>query len=408
LFSEQKLPAEWLRSQLKLIPKPKTVGTEPGDYRPICLLSCAFKLLETVLMRRFRDFCNHYDRTHDRPFLSSVQGGFRHARGTLDQVVHLLLVQQHNMANNAARGSDGRGVIAVFLDIEKAFDSVRHALVLQKLLAKGVPSRFVKMVSLLISDHYCELDFTSANFERAALDDDTLDAGQLQQKPRMDNARGAIQGSNSGSLLWDVFIDDLIVELEDAGSGCPLPRLPAGKKADCSSWFADDGGLMEHTCADMQRQLDICTRWAERNRIRFSPRKSVAMWLCKPSVLNAEYAQVGNEKLTLHNIRLSVVDSFCYLGIDIAGDGQLTTHCSQSKIDRATTRAEQLQAMLRSEHGLTPRLGLHVARAKINSVLLYGCDILPPHPRADLVQRQVLRQIVSVCLRSNAQLVLVL
>ena len=218
------------------------------------------------------------------------------------------------------------------------------------------------------------------------------------QRPRMDNERGVIQGSILGPFLWNVFIDDLISELESTGTGC---KLPGSDLRACSSWFADDGGVFEHTCEGLQRQLDVCTAWAERNRIRFSPRKSVVMWLVKPSVLSGEYARVGNERLTLHGTQMAVVEKFCYLGIDILGNGLLTAHCSESKINRATTRLDQLRSMLHGEHGLSPRIGLQIVRAKLNTVLLYGCDILPPHPQADKVQRKALRQVVAAYDRTH-------
>ena len=129
--TEMCLPEEWLRGSLKLLPKPNTAGTQPGDYRPICLLSCAFKLFEAVLMRRFRAWCDYYDQCDDNfhtPFLSPVQGGFRAKRGTLDQVLHLLLVQQQFSTQVAHGAPHNNGVIAVFLDITKAFDSVPHGI----------------------------------------------------------------------------------------------------------------------------------------------------------------------------------------------------------------------------------------------------------------------------------------
>jgi hypothetical protein len=57
--------------------------------------------------------------------------------------------------------------------------------------------------------------------------------------------------------------------------------------------------------------------------------------------------------------------------------------------------------MLRGDNGLAPRLGLGVVRAKINSVLLYGCDILSPHPQADIVQRKALRKVVATYDRTH-------
>lgn len=445
-IAERELPAAWLRGSLKLLPKPNTAGTQPGDYRPICLLSCAFKLFECVLMERFKVWIDRHDRASAVPFLSAVQGGFRAKRGTLDQVLHLLLVQQKYVAQLLSERErethSGAGVLAVFLDITKAFDSVPHGILLQKLLRKGVPVPFVRMIELLLRKHWCELDFTHANFEVAV-----AEAGSGEREPSqwsIQNSKGAIQGSISGPLMWDVFIDDLIELLERRdGVATAAARLRAASKdVSCdvvvdtepatavtgaaasrnelsgplgaqalpprgvalpgeseqvlsSSWFADDASLLEHSCDAMQAQLDVCTAWAERNRIAFSPKKSVAMWLVKPSVTNSEYVRVGNERLCLHNALLEFVNVFTYLGVDIVGGGKVTQACSESKVSKCETRTEQLKGMLQGARALSPRLGLSVVRAKLNPLLLYGADVLPPHARADVIQRKALRTITG-------------
>ena len=125
----------------------------------------------------------------------------------------------------------------------------------------------------------------------------------------------------------------------------------------------------------------MCSDWAERNRIAFSPKKSVAMWLVRPSVLSEEFARVGHENLRLHGVALDVVKSFCYLGIDITGDGAMTNSCSATKITKAETRIDQLKGMLRGDRSLSPRLGLNIVRAKINSTLLYGCGMAAARAR---------------------------
>lgn len=443
--AEQSLPAQWLRGSLKLLPKPNTSGTQAGDYRPICLLSCAFKLFEAVLMERLRVWCDYYDQHNHTPFLSPAQGGFREKRGTLDQVLNLLLIQQKYALLNSAQANAKRtrriaaaaaaaqrnlspaagssGVIAVFLDITKAFDSVPHGILLQKMLRKGVPVQFVRMCDLLLRKHYCEMDFSNGNFEVAAVVEGS-DA-------RIENRKGVIQGSISGPMFWNIFSNDLIERLEsreallvrsvtrhesavsegdannssgDVGvhttttsstAAVSMPGAAAHDAERSSFWFADDASLVELSCANLQLQLDVCTEWAGPNRVMFAPKKSLALWLVKPSVLSAEHARVGDENLRLHGVVLDVVKSFCYLGIDILGGGDTTNTCSSSKLTKAETRVAQLQGMLRGDRALCPRLGLAVVRAKINSTLLYGCDILENNGRADIVQRQALRTVTA-------------
>ena len=388
---ERVLPREWLCGLLKLLPKPNTDGRQAGDYRPICLLSCAFKLFECVLMSRFKRWIAHYDSTHSTPFVSDVQGGFRARRGTLDQVLHLLITQQHYHSLN------DKGVLCVFVDIQKAFDSVPHSILLNKMLTKGVPTPFVDMCALLLRGHYCEMNFTGADFERAAFNEGDLSC-------RIENQKGVIQGSISGPLFWAIFIDDLLQELESVdGGGVELPGIARDRSLG-SSWFADDGAILSHTCEVQRRKLDVLTRWAGPNRILFSVKKTLAMWLVLPGPKNAERVNVGNEQLRVHDTLIVLVDSFCYLGMDIVGNGRVTSTCSESKVTRASKRIDQIKCMVSSGRSLSPKLALQMTNAKIDSVLLYGCDVLSPHPDAQKLQHKCLRQILNTYDRTHLYL----
>ena len=128
------------------------------------------------------------------------------------------------------------------------------------MLRKGVPVAFVRMCELLLRGHYCEMDFTNGNFEAAAT---AAAAGAASGK--IENRKGAIQGSISGPMFWSVFINDLIEQIEsrqgvarveeDGVARSPLARgvSPPGSTGAVlsSSWFADDASLLEHRCDTM-------------------------------------------------------------------------------------------------------------------------------------------------------------
>ena len=77
------------------------------------------------------------------------------------------------------------------------------------------------------------------------------------------NRRGLLQGSSLSPILFNHFINDLILKLDEEGKLCTL-----GVATNCL-FFADDAALHARTAQDLQLLLDICDCWAKRNGIRF-------------------------------------------------------------------------------------------------------------------------------------------
>jgi hypothetical protein len=144
------LPPEWAVGVLRLIPKPKTLGTAPGDFRPICLLSTTFKLFESVILARVQRWTLLFDRqelaANRAPFIHPCQGGFRPGRSTVDQVAQLVLQQSFALKK-------GVPLFCAFLDIKKAFDSLPIHRTLCKMLSRGFPVQMLRVLDFLLCNH---------------------------------------------------------------------------------------------------------------------------------------------------------------------------------------------------------------------------------------------------------------
>ena len=64
---------------------------------------------------------------------------------------------------------------------------------------------------------------------------------------------GVRQGGILSPLLFAVYIDGLVVQLQESGFGCRLHGLYAG-----CILYADDIILLAHTSYALQKMLDIC------------------------------------------------------------------------------------------------------------------------------------------------------
>ena len=196
---------------------------DPGNYRPVSLLNVLSKILERAVHSQL----SHYLET--RGLLFKNQSGFRGGFSTDSCLIGL---------TDYVKGELGRGnfVGMVLIDLQKAFDTVDHGILSQKLRAIGVSS-FRWFESYLCDRRQCvEVNGTRSEF---------LPVGC-----------GVPQGSILGPLLFLVYINDMNISLN-----CRL------------SLYADDSALLfshndVNVIADrLSCELSSCKRWLVDNKL---------------------------------------------------------------------------------------------------------------------------------------------
>ena len=100
----------------------KNVKTEAGNYRPVSILGIISKLFERVVYNQLEQY------VQDHKLLYEYQSEFRSAFSTDTCFVHLTdYIKQEQ--------DKGNYVGIVLLDLQKAFDTVDHGILIQKLTA---------------------------------------------------------------------------------------------------------------------------------------------------------------------------------------------------------------------------------------------------------------------------------
>ena len=112
-----------------------------SNYRPISLLSSFSKILEKLMPNRLLKFLNKCD------ILNKYQFGFPNNHSTYMALIILL-----EDLNNAL--DKGECSIGIFLDFQKAFDTVNHGILLDKLYHYGIRGPAYESFSNYLNERY--------------------------------------------------------------------------------------------------------------------------------------------------------------------------------------------------------------------------------------------------------------
>ena len=94
-----------------------------SNYRPIFILPHFSKIFKKILKHNLIDFINKYK------IISENQYSFQENKSTSDALIELENYMRYQQANNKI-------TCGIFIDLKKAFDTVDHTVLKQKLIAR--------------------------------------------------------------------------------------------------------------------------------------------------------------------------------------------------------------------------------------------------------------------------------
>lgn len=133
VWASQDIPSTLKKILMVLIPKPGRDMKLLNSHRPIALLSVYLKIINSMIKVRLEEFIGRNETINENHY------GFVKHRSSIDCLNYLI-----SLINE--KQNDGLHVMAIFLDLENAFNNVNPSK-LQSILNKlGVPQQFVSWI----------------------------------------------------------------------------------------------------------------------------------------------------------------------------------------------------------------------------------------------------------------------
>ena len=238
---------------------------EYTNYRPISLLSSFSKLLERIVSRQLIRFL------HINEIFYKHQYGFRAGHSTSHSVLHLT-DKIYNSLNQKPSGK----TLTIFIDLKKAFDTVNHQILLDKMENYGVRDSANLWFKNYLNDRE---QFVFIN-------------GIESEKEKI--SCGVPQGSVLGPLLFLLFINDL----PNATNFLTL-------------LFADDT-TFQVSGTDLNELFNIANVELEKSAVWFKANKlTLNVKKTKFMVFSETNSEIGNNRLKIGDTTIEQVGTNC-------------------------------------------------------------------------------------------------
>ena len=293
------------------------------NYRPIFLLSNLDKILEKLMHSRLSTFLNIKD------IIYPLQFGFRHNYSTSYALIHLT----ETIKEALDQGKYGCGI---FVDLQKAFNTVDRDILLSKLKHYGIRGVVYGWFESYLKERKQYVSISGYNSKHLSI------------------SLGVPQGSVLGPLLFLIYND-----LNTAIKHCKVHHF-----ADDTNFLHMNDSIKKLNKA-INSDLKNVTNWLNANKISLNASKAVLI-LFKPKMKKLDF----DLKLRLNGKRIYPTKSVKYLGIKIDKNLTWIDHINDIaiKLNKANAMLFKAREFLNTKIQKSLNLCKHSLRSELQSI----------------------------------------
>jgi Reverse transcriptase (RNA-dependent DNA polymerase) len=348
-FSNGIFPTELKMARVKPIFK----GGDPlnvNNYRPISVLNSLSKIFESVLKNKLEAHFLQYG------IMNPAQFGFVKKSSTLSACSQLVYdIQVHR--------DSGKFVSCIFVDLRKAFDCVKHSILLKKLRSVGVRDKNFEIFASYLNERSQFIELNSISSMMLAV------------------TAGIPQGSLIGPLLFNFYVNDLF-------------HVPLNGKLQM---YADDT-VLTYCHMDYNQLFDMMNEdlqtldcWLSQNCLSINAKKTEFIVFD-----SGRQTVVPTPQVHFRNDILKKTSSYEYLGLIIDSNLSFSEH-----VDRLKRRLVAYSFVFRRlKHCLTLKAIWAIYHAFVLSRVIYLNPIWNCAPETKLkelktVQNKIIKAITN-------------
>ena len=368
----------------KVTPLFKSGATDKLDnYRPISVLSTISKILEKCVHTQVMKYLEVNN------LLSIYQFGFRKNRST--ELAATTFIDQ------VRKGMDnGKYTGAIYIDLSKAFDTISHATILNKLPEFGIVGTPYDWFSSYL---FCR-------YQSVAMNNVVSDSEPIYC--------GVPQGSILGPLLFLLHFNNSAKTLVH----CNIVK------------YADDTVLfISHQDIDVVEKLlnkDFCNicRWLEENELIINPKKGKTEFMVFGTNIRLSWLNNPPMEIQYNNTTINFTTSYKYLGLLVNDTLNMSEHIAMT-LKKASSRVHLLRRIrffIDSNTAatiyksmivplltycplvtscMTNTLNLNLERLEIRAARIISADITTRIPKVSNIHRKRCCTFVYRCLQQD-------
>ena len=351
VWEQEQVPEDWKKGHMVKLPK-KGDMSSCNNWRGIMLLSIPGKVLTRIILERLKTALDKK--------LRDEQAGFRQDRSCTDHIATMRIIIEQSLEWQSP-------LYSVFVDFQKAFDSIDRETIWKLMQHYGFPPKFITIIQQLYENATCQV----------------IHEGKLTEPFFVQT--GVRQGCLLSPTIFLIVIDWVMRKAtKDRRMGIQWTLTKQLEDLD----FADDISLLAHRHEDAQTKLEHVAEEAEKVGLQININKTEVM-------------RVNNnrqEAIQLQGKEIKEADSFTYLGSVVSKDGG-TDEDIRNRINKARHAFNTLRPIWRAT-SLSLQNKIRIFGTNVKSVLLYGSETW----RVTKTNTNKLQTFINKCLRNVLQI----